>query len=579
MTKVLVLGAGWIGLRLALQAPDNFVITNSTEEKALASQLPSIVFRLEEESTWDNLPSGDQLSGIVVTFELSTATIEKLMKVLRKLLGETSAKPIVLLSTSSVFKSNGYLDVVNEESPMTGLGVMGKPLTDRVAAEQAILDLRYSVTVLHLSGIVPDCTDADQSRAVRAWFEKGYIPKSAFPLVNLINCHDIIAIVNKCLIGEAKTNTWKGQRVIVNSGAYRYGDLALGLGLDPLPEEVPVESLDSFKRSKILSCAKLSELIGDDYVFQAPVEGVLPVTRGIPSTSVADDRQWDLMKENFCGKWQGDTSWYKRDSEDGNDRLTILQFAAHLNSAPSEPTHLIKDSEYHIYMTDADNGIWHGKGLRFAAGGEKKLYISRAKSSESKKSYEFPGHGAQISPNTSESIFAWEANFFHERSRSMIILMYKLIDSEEGSSVHELDSIGIAPFRCGLSTPKTPMKTAQSVKRRTVAALFEGVDSMQGTVWWSSHTRALDEVGDNIDSMTESMDFFIHPESYPDRLCESFDDDIVCSIPFKINKDGPCTVVTGCRHSKDFLQICTATYGMDGKVERFQLEKYRTVEI
>ena len=81
MTKVLVLGAGWIGLRLALQAPDNFVITNSTEEKALASQLPSIVFRLEEESTWDNLPSGDQLSGIVVTFELSTSTIEKLMKV------------------------------------------------------------------------------------------------------------------------------------------------------------------------------------------------------------------------------------------------------------------------------------------------------------------------------------------------------------------------------------------------------------------------------------------------------------------------------------------------------------------
>jgi hypothetical protein len=569
---------------LALQAPGSFLITNSSEEKASASQLPSIVFRLEEESTWNNLPSGDAISGIVVTFELSTAIIQKLLKVLKKLMGEASEKPIVLLSTSSVFKSNGYLDIVNEESPMTGLGVMGKPLTDRVTAEQAILDSGYSVTVLHLSGIVSGSADADQSRAVRVWFEKGYIPKSAFPLVNLINCHDIIAIVNKCLIGEAKSNTWKGQRVIVNAGAYRYGDLAVGLGLDPLPEDIPVESMDSFKRSKILSNAKLSKLLGDDYVFQAPVEGVLPVTQGIPSTSaprlfeasgIAHDRQWNLMQENFRGKWQGDTAWYKRDSGDGNDELTLLQFAAYLNTAPIEPTQLIKDSEYHIYMTDADNGIWHGKGLRFAAGGEKKIHISRVKSNESGKAFQFPGMGAQISPNTSESTFAWEANFFQQRSRSMIIIMYKLVES---SSVLELNSIGIAPFRCGLSIPKNPMKILQSVERRTVAKLFEGVDSMQGTVLWKSYTRALDEIGDKIESMTESMSFFIHPENYPDRFCESFDDDIVCSIPFSINKDGPCKVVTGCRHSKDFLQICTVTYGMDGKVERFQLEKYYSVE-
>ena len=435
------------------------------------------------------------------------------------------------------------------------------------------------MTVLHLSGIVSDSDDADQSRAVRVWFDKGYIPKSAFPLVNLITCHDIIAIVNKCLAGEAKMNTWKGQRVIVNAGSYRYGDLAVGLGLEPLPEEVPTESADSFKRSKILSIAKLSKLLGDDYVFQAPVEGVLPVTQGIPSTSVAHDRQWNLMKENFCGKWQGDTSWYKRDSGDGDDRLTVSQFAAHLNTAPSAPTQLIKDSEYHIYMTDADNGIWHGKGLRFANGGEKKISISRAKKSDdSKKAFEFPGMGAQISPNTSGSIFAWEANFFHERSRSMIILMYKLVNSEEGSSVHELDSIGIAPFRCGLSSPKTPEKIPQKDERRTIAKLFEGVDSMQGTLLWSSHTQDLDEVGDKIDSVTESMDFFIHPENYPDRLCDSFDDDIVCSLPFTINKDGPCKVVTGCRHSKDFLQICTVTYGVDGRVGRLQLEKYQTIE-
>ena len=73
MTKYLLLGAGWVGLRLALRAPESFIVTNTTQEKASSKQLQSVVFRLEEESTWDNLPSGDELSGVVVTFELSTA--------------------------------------------------------------------------------------------------------------------------------------------------------------------------------------------------------------------------------------------------------------------------------------------------------------------------------------------------------------------------------------------------------------------------------------------------------------------------------------------------------------------------
>ena len=54
MAKTLILGAGWVGLRLALDAPERFIVTNSTEEKAKNSKIPSIVFRLEDESTWNS---------------------------------------------------------------------------------------------------------------------------------------------------------------------------------------------------------------------------------------------------------------------------------------------------------------------------------------------------------------------------------------------------------------------------------------------------------------------------------------------------------------------------------------------
>ena len=589
--KVLVLGGGWCGVRLAASEEERFIVTNRSEEKVKNSQVTSVLFDMEDDATWGNVlrlrenPDMD-ISGIVITFALSTSLIEKCKDFLFRFLNGKTL-PIVVLSTSSVFRSNGYLDTVTEGHEMNGLGVFGNPLIDRVAAEQQLLD-NFDTSVLHLSGLVEDHEEeSDNVRSILAMFKKGYMKKPAFPVVNLIHIRDIIYVVKCCLRRDSCSQySWARERVIVSSGAYRYGDLKRGLDLEPaLEETVPIEDENSYKTSKILSIRKLLNLIGVSYEFTLPVPNVQPVSKGLPSiesphpyesTGPAHDRQFELMKSNFCGKWQGDTSWFKRKDEQTAEEqiLTLQQFSDLVSNGSvfdSPPTQVIKGSQYYIYMTDADNGIWHGTGLRFAANGEKKIPISRQLSNSSGKSFQFPGMGSQISSNTSESIFAWEANFFFERERSMIIVMYKLFSPDNDHL--ELESIGIAPFRCGLKVSKPP---APLRPRTSLSLLLRGIENMEGKHFLRSYQHPLDEAGDVIPvgKLTESVEMCVNSSKYLDRLTQSFDDGIFCSIPLTIQRGGGCKVITGCRPSEKFLQLSTVTYTSDGRVECYHLEKY-----
>lgn len=58
---------------------------------------------------------------------------------------------IICLSTCTIFRSKGYEDILDENSPLDGLSVYGKPQTDRVEAENWIINRKG--TILHLSGI------------------------------------------------------------------------------------------------------------------------------------------------------------------------------------------------------------------------------------------------------------------------------------------------------------------------------------------------------------------------------------------------------------------------------------------
>lgn len=103
----------------------------------------------------------------------------------------------------------------------------------------------------------------------------------------------------------------------------------------------------------------------EDYSFTLPVPGVQPVSQGIPTkyppdlydaNGAAHDRQWELMKTNFCGKWCGNMHWFKRsknenDNEGNSDRISLQDFISILENnseLPCEYTQLIENTQYYI---------------------------------------------------------------------------------------------------------------------------------------------------------------------------------------------------------------------------------------
>ena len=143
------------------------------------------------------------------------------------------------------------------------------------------------------------------------------------------------------------------------------------------------------------------------------------------------DRQWDLMRASFDGDWQGVTSWYGRDSTGMN-----------LTQGESDPA----GSIYAIRFSDASTGLWHGTGLRFASGGERKFPLFRHSYNLSNNCWHFPDTAGQSSLEMDGSAFraGHEVNFFTCRSRSMLIALYQRQDDH--SMV--LQSIAATPFRC-----------------------------------------------------------------------------------------------------------------------------------
>ena len=162
--------------------------------------------------------------------------------------------------------------------------------------------------------------------------------------------------------------------------------------------------------------------------------------------AAAQDRQWELLKENFRGKWQGNTMWYIKNKGNGNGgNLDHQTFIAEMKGATLPAPALINKSQYQFYFLDAETGVWRGTGLRFTPEGEKVLPLSR-KTYTTESNFNFQGVGGRCNVDTSTDNFGAELNFFYERSRSMIIIMYCL----DSTGTLLLDSVCIDPFRCGL---------------------------------------------------------------------------------------------------------------------------------
>lgn len=242
------------------------IVTHRSTEKVKQSideGLHAIQFSLQDESTWDNLP--ESFATVIITFELSWAADSECLPRLYKRLTSGNEKlkklqpQVVALSTTSVFSDGGVMhSVVDEDSPLTGVGVMGKPMDDRIQAEQYLIG--QGCTVLALSGLVGPGRDAAN---FMNWRPNG------LALVNLIHLDDACAAIRLVSAGAAA-----GRRIIVSSGAYKYNHWAEPLGLEPLAEAP--DQLDA-KKTKRVCAAVLVGLLPQDYQFVLPVPGVPPV--------------------------------------------------------------------------------------------------------------------------------------------------------------------------------------------------------------------------------------------------------------------------------------------------------------
>lgn len=240
------------------------------------------------------------------------------------------------------------------------------------------------------------------------------------------------------------------------------------------------------------------------------------------------DRQWDLMRANFDGDWQGVTTWYGRDST-GVDLIR----------GESDPA----GSMYTIRFSDANTGFWHGTGLRFASGGERKFPLYRHSYNLGNSCWQFPGTAGQSSleMDGSTSRAGHEVNFFTSRSRSMLIALYQWKDDQ----TMVLQSVAATPFRCQRAHPD-PVRD----RRDSQQAIFQSIAGWPGIEQelqpgkWPEHTP----VGDRIAGF-DVRSFQKHDVN------GFFADNLFCSLPEHLTQ-GPFELNFGCLlRSKIFVHL------------------------
>jgi hypothetical protein len=167
------------------------------------------------------------------------------------------------------------------------------------------------------------------------------------------------------------------------------------------------------------------------------------------------DRQWQLNRQNFEGRWQGPTRWYGRDDQGALD----------LKNPELELPH----STYTIQFDSPSSGSWHGVGLRFAPGGERRIPLSASTYNRSGSCWQFPGAGGQSSLQVPVSAaaaagagarFGHEINLFQGRSRTMLVALWlPQPGAPPGARPWRLDQLAVTPFRCSLAPQDPPRPT------------------------------------------------------------------------------------------------------------------------
>jgi len=197
---VLILGAGWVGSRLAQSLADQgtpVVVTHrpttEVDKKppyfrplSLQPQLPpdaQRAFELDDPETWANLPPPESLRAVVITFALPASPEHFWREYLRRV------PNVVCYSSTSVYQVDEPGQLVDEATPVKGAG--------RAAAEAYVLD--QGATVLTISGIFGERRSPRGICTCLSTYTSAGGVLNGNKRVNMVHVDDIIAASVACV--------------------------------------------------------------------------------------------------------------------------------------------------------------------------------------------------------------------------------------------------------------------------------------------------------------------------------------------------------------------------------------------
>jgi len=252
-------------------------------------------------------------------------------------------------------------------------------------------------------------------------------------------------------------------------------------------------------------------------------------------------RQWELNRLNFEGRWKGRSYWYLR-----NEALNYVH-----------PSRVIDDTCYHIRFSDPDHGSWDGRGLLFAPEGRRTLPLSRAGYNSGGNCWQFSGAGGQSSRcvDPTAERFGHEVNLFTGGARSMLVLLWGSHPKAERKG-WSLDAIGAVGFRCAHSDKPDPER-----RQQTPEELLRDLEA------WPGEREVYPQEQPTPCEPFSAEQFAIHP------LTATFVDGLICFVPEWLPQ-GAFRLHIGCRTSADAFQQISLVFDSQQELELCERRLY-----
>jgi len=261
--RTLILGAGWVGSRLAkkLVAEGRTVaVTNrpGTQEKVkplyfrpvtLPDEVTErMVFDLDSRETWESLPPPETFDSVVVTFPLSSAEVvafwdEYLCRV----------PHVICYSSTSVYEVTTPGQNVDERTPLKG--------TLRTNTEETVME--RGASVLTISGIFGEPRGPRGVCACLTAYSSAGGNLNAGSSINMVHVQDILEATCRCL-----HNPRRGERLNVAGAHFQLAELVKHCKHPAIPESLSGPDYNS----KIVSSDRLlKEVMPSGYSFVPPM--------------------------------------------------------------------------------------------------------------------------------------------------------------------------------------------------------------------------------------------------------------------------------------------------------------------